>query len=98
MTGSTGQHSKPVGSYPGATITSIRGTQADDDAATCREALVRTLGDGGRMTDQSELGRRIYARPKPDESSEVFGHRVLALIKDAADQGDSDRGEPEAAD
>lgn len=53
------------------------------------------------MSEQSEhpeAGRRVYARPRPNESSEVFGHRVLALIKDAADQGDSDRGEPEAAD
>jgi hypothetical protein len=33
------------------------------------------------MSDQSEPARRVYVRPKPNESPELFGHRVLNLLK-----------------
>jgi len=41
------------------------------------------------MSDGAE-GGRIYVRPRPYESPEVLGQRVLAMLKEAAERGGPD--------
>jgi len=42
------------------------------------------------MANDPEPERRIYARPKPDESSKAFTQRFLGLIKEAARDAERD--------
>ena len=51
------------------------------------------------MSEQSDDGPRIYARPEPNESPEVFGQRFLAMIQDAAREAEqADEVDPNVAD
>lgn len=42
------------------------------------------------MQEQTDPGRRVYARPQPDEDPKAFTQRFLAMIQAAAGAAERD--------